>query len=568
MIARAQSIIEQMNQPKRVVSVSPSASLKDLLGMYRDSSEDIVLVDEISVISEPHLELLTDYPRASSAALVGKQEDNLNILTKGGKVVSAQSASHSCTRVNKTFAGAIRLSKAHAADIEPALENAIQADATGNALDLLLVAMVRANIRVDVAEIKEAPFARTIDTRSREAIKQEIAGINISRLRLKMANRAADGLFSVLVLRRLSKPLTWLAVKIGATPNQVTMASFAIGLVAAFLFAQGDTGSLVAGAFLLQLSIVVDCVDGELARYTRTFSELGAWLDAITDRVKEYVVFLGLAYGAFVQTGMNLWLMAALLMILQTFRHLSDYNFSQVSKARASEAKPIVVDFLAQWDGIEPNSPIDEGIEPERSDLAKRIRYWLGKMVVFPIGERWLLISATAAIGGAIFTFTVMPIFAFISMFWVYRVRIGKTLEMAKTKIKSRVIKRQLDLGVETNPILTRFDWIEPSLLRGLELLTITAVLVVSENLWVSGFVVLLSIAYSHYDNLYRAMQNESKPRWLGLLGLSAPGRVILISAAAFGGMSIAVVAAYFAVVFLGVSSVQWIFAHRAKVSD
>lgn len=556
-----------MKQSTKVVHVSPSASLKELLQLFRDSNEDIVLVDEISVIAEPHLELLSDYPRVASCALIGKHDDNLNILVRGGRVVSAKSASHVCTRVNNTFAGAIRLSKAHANEIEPVIENAIRADAAGSAMDLLLVALVRANIRVDVAEIKGAPFARTIDLKTRDSVKKELSGINISRLRLKMANRAIDGLFSELVLRRLSKPLTWLAVKLGATPNQVTIVSFGIGLLAAYFFAQGDTLSLVIGALLLQLSIVVDCVDGELARYTRSFSELGAWLDAITDRVKEYVVFLGLAYGAFVHSGLNLWLMAALLMILQTFRHLSDYNFSQVIKARTAEVEPVVVDFLDKWDGIELRNIQGEPVETKDRELLGTIRSWLRKMVVFPIGERWLLISATAAIGGALMTFTVMPIFAFISMFWVYRVRIKKTLDMAKTRIKSEVIKRQLDLGPAFAPALTRFDWIEPSLLRGLELLALTGILLVTGNLGVAGFVVLLSIAYNHYDNLYRAMQNESKPKWLGLLGLSVPGRMILITAAALLGVNISAVAIYFGVVFLGVSSVQWVFSHRAKLA-
>jgi hypothetical protein len=260
--------------------------------------------------------------------------------------------------------------------------------------------------------------------------------------------------------------------------------------------------------------------------------------------------------------------MAALLMILQTFRHLSDYNFTQVSKARASEVQPLVVDFLAKWDGIELKNDPDESAEPERNETLRRVRYWLGKMLVFPIGERWLLISATAAIGGAMFTFTVMPLFAFISMFWVYRVRIRKTLDMAKTKIQSRVIERQLDLGFERTPVLTRFDWIEPSLLRGLELLVMTFVLLATQNLGVAGFVVLLSIAYHHYDNLYRAMQNESKPKWLGILGLSVSGRLMLVSAFALAGFSMSLLAIYFAVVFLGVSSAQWVISHRTKLSS
>ena len=64
------------------------------------------------------------------------------------------------------------------------------------------------------------------------------------------------------------------------------------------LFATGERVGLVAGALLLQLSLVVDCVDGEVARYTRAFSSLGAWLDASTDRVKEYACYAGLAFGA------------------------------------------------------------------------------------------------------------------------------------------------------------------------------------------------------------------------------------------------------------------------------
>ena len=50
---------------------------------------------------------------------------------------------------------------------------------------------------------------------------------------------------------------------------------------------------MVAGAVLLQLAFTFDCVDGQLARYTRQFSKLGAWLDSIFDRTKEYVVFAG-----------------------------------------------------------------------------------------------------------------------------------------------------------------------------------------------------------------------------------------------------------------------------------
>jgi phosphatidylglycerophosphate synthase len=560
-----------MSTSKTIVKVTSTNTLADLLKHFADAKDDIVFLDETSVITEPHLELLTDFPRSASAALVAKETDFADTLVRATQVVSASSAGHKPTEANRVFTGAIRLSKKQAPEITAALEAAIARNAKGHALDLLLVALVRATVRVDAVELEAAPFARSQDETVRAETTKTLDKIKIPMLRLKLANRANDGFFSVFFLRRVSKLLTWAAVKVGATPNQVTIASFAIGLYAAFLFAQGDTWSLVGGAILLQVSIIVDCVDGEIARYTRKFSELGAWLDAITDRVKEYAVFLGLAYGAFIHNGQNLWVPAAVLMAIQTFRHLSDYNFSQVVKARAAEEIPVPVDFMADWDGV--TSQMEElNSNDEHAFTKKRIRYWLGKIVIFPIGERWLAISFTAAVGGALFTFTVLPVLAAISMFWVYRVRISKTLAMAKSRIQSAVIARQLDLGIHIKPFLTRFDWLEPSLLRALELGVLIALLAFTGNLsgelGIASFVILFSIAFHHYDNLYRSMQNEEKPKWLSILGLSIPGRIVVLVAATLLGLNLVVFAVYFSVLFLLVSSFQWVLSRRLHATS
>ena len=560
-----------MSTSKPIVKVTSTNTLADLLKFFVDANDDIVLLDENSIITEPHLELLTDFPRSASAALVGSQLGFADTLVRATQVVSASSASHKPTEANRIFTGAIRLSKRQAPEITKALEEAIARNGKGHALDLLLVALVRANVRVDAAELVAAPFARSTDATIRSNNTKALSKIKIPMLRLKLANRANDGFFSVFFLRRVSKLLTWAAVKIGATPNQVTIASFAIGLYAAFLFAQGDTWSLIGWAILLQVSIIVDCVDGEIARYTRKFSELGAWLDAITDRVKEYAVFLGLAYGAYVHNGQNLWVLAAVLMAIQTFRHLSDYNFSQVIKARTAEEIPVPVDFMAEWDGI--TAQIEElDSDDEHAFTKKRIRYWLGKIIVFPIGERWLAISFTAAVGGAMFTFTMLPILALISMLWVYKVRIAKTLAMAKTRIQSRIIARQLDLGITGKTFLTRFDWLEPSLFRALELGALITLFALTGNLegnlGIASFIVLFSIAFHHYDNLYRSMQSEEKPKWLSILGLSLPGRIILLVAATFLGLDLTVFAVYFSVLFLVASSIQWVISRSLKAKS
>ena len=556
-----------MSDSKIIIRVNASTTFDEILKSFNDSSGDVVFVDENAVLTEPHLELLTDFPRSATAALVGKSVDFADTLIRASKIISASSATHKTTEANRVFTGAIRFSKKQQPEINSALEGAIASTAKGHPLDLALVALVRANLTVDAVELVDAPFSRSQDAAVKAQTSEAIAKIKIPMLRLKLANRANDGFFSVFVLRKVSKLLTWAAVKIGATPNQVTMASFAIGLYAAFLFSQGDFWSVLLGAVLLQVSIIVDCVDGELARYTRKFSELGAWLDAITDRVKEYAVFLGLAYGAYVHHNQNLWLLAALLMTIQTFRHLSDYNFSQVVKARNAETIPKPVDFMAEWDGV--TAQIEQTDPDEEPSLIKRrIRYWLGKIIIFPIGERWLAISFTAAVGGALFTFTVLPLLALFSMFWVYRMRVAKSLAMNSTRIQSRVITRQLDLGFNTQSFLTRFDWLEPSLLRALELGALIALFAFTGNLegtlGIASFVILFSIAFNHYDNLYRSMQGEQKPAWLSVLGLGVIGRVVLVSAATLLGIELTPFALYFVALFLFVSSFQWVWSHQA----
>jgi uncharacterized protein (DUF433 family) len=238
---------------------------------------------------------------------------------------------------------------------------------------------------------------------------------------------------------------------------------------------------------------------------------------------------------------------------------------SQVVKARSAEEIPVPVDFMADWDGVTAQRA-EVDADDEHAYTKRRIRYWLGKIVIFPIGERWLAITVTAAVGGALFTFTALPLLALFSMVWVYRVRIVKTLVFAKTRIQSTVIARQLDLGFSAKPFLTRFDWLEPSLIRALELGALIALFALtgkfSSESAVAAFVILFSIAFHHYDNLYRSMQGEQKPKWLGWLGLSVPGRVLLLVVVALTGFGLEIAAGYFLALFLVVSSIQWVL-HR-----
>lgn len=99
--------------------------------------------------------------------------------------------------------------------------------------------------------------------------------------------------------RRLSRPVTRLAVRWRLAPNHVTVASLLVGLAAAWCFWGATAGRALAGLALYAAAVVLDHVDGEVARLTFTESAFGRRLDVVVDTVIH--VLLVLALGATAQ---------------------------------------------------------------------------------------------------------------------------------------------------------------------------------------------------------------------------------------------------------------------------
>ena len=534
----------------RTLIVNKSTKISEIIEIFSASNTDLLLVDENAIVTKPHLELLTDYPRGTTTALVAPLFHG-DVRVTGDRVAGASSKFHKAEGGNHTFVGILRLSQNQRSAIIATLTEVKNSETYGEAIDLVLVALVRAAVFVAPASLTAAPYIRSTDEAAKVKVQEEINGLNIARLRLKMANRANDGFFSVFVLRKFSKLFTWAAVRLKMTPNQVTLISFAIGLLSAYEFSVGTFWTIFTGAILLQLSIIVDCVDGELARYTRQFSTLGAWLDAITDRIKEYLVFFALAYGA-AKNGRDLWIPAMFMMVFQTFRHLSDYNFARINKVRSTNLP--VIDFNQASDGFVPVDKVKKS----------RLEYWAKKAIQFPIGERWLVISAASIIGGAGFTFTIMPILALISILAIFRARILKSRTWPKMRVNMNLIDDQLDFFKNENST-NRFDWLEPSILRALEGAFFIWAVAVTDLSRPAAFLLLFAILYGHYDNLYRALQGEHKPKWLGIAGGFILGRIALLGIFLSLGWSIVPLVWYFSLLFFVISSIQWVAGHKVR---
>ena len=89
-----------------------------------------------------------------------------------------------------------------------------------------------------------------------------------------------------LLTPRLSVHVTrWLLAHTRITPDQVTVLSGVIGLAAAMAFVSTDPRVVGLGLVAYHLHVLLDYVDGEIARCREQTSVAGAYLDLMTDRV-------------------------------------------------------------------------------------------------------------------------------------------------------------------------------------------------------------------------------------------------------------------------------------------
>ncbi len=523
------------------------------------------------------------------------------------RVVDVVTEQHGCSGANDVGVEFLRLAEADrqlaASALRTAVAEAPQEVLPDQCFHWLLIILVRAGILIRAEPIDPWPW-------SVEGSVPDISPSDAARIELFRANRANDGVYSVAVLRRLSKPLTRLAAARGWSPNAITIVSLIVGLAAALSFAVGERWALVLGAVLMQVSLVIDCSDGEVARLTRRYSTVGAWLDASTDRIKEYVAYAGLAAGAWA-AGNNIWWLAGATMTLQTARHLSDYNFFrvQVERETANVARPLsdTGNVGGQYRGV-----IERVTGLNRSPLVRKIK----KMIFLPIGERWLIISLTAAFLNPWWTFGVLLVLGTVSACYALAGRILRTRSWSRTPAGAELVEPQLDSGPITlllgrfpggawaGPLFVlslvawltgllllpaalsaaalifvavllpsssgklvsfRFNWLLPSILAVVELvgwLAVTAALDPQLAPW--GFAVAGVVAFHRYDLLYRALARLPAPQWVRMMCGGTDGRLALLALLVFAGMAtfataLPLIFAFLTVTAVGVASIQWV---------
>jgi phosphatidylglycerophosphate synthase len=99
-------------------------------------------------------------------------------------------------------------------------------------------------------------------------------------------------------MRRLSPYGTWIFARLGWAPNTVTALMIVAGVAAGLVVAAGGLVPAVASALLVQVYLLLDCSDGELARWSSRTTVSGIYLDRVGHYLAEAALLAGLGVRA------------------------------------------------------------------------------------------------------------------------------------------------------------------------------------------------------------------------------------------------------------------------------
>ncbi|MEU9478184.1 DUF5941 domain-containing protein [Streptomyces sp. NPDC048191] len=478
--------------------------------------------------------------------------------------------------------------------------------------DRIVTALGSDGCEVHRPELGSLVAAVPADPQARNEARQSVAAVDDEAVRLKSAVKSRDGFFTTFFISPYSRYIARWCARRGLTPNQVTTASLLTALIAAGCAATGTRGGFVAAGVLLIASFVLDCTDGQLARYALKYSTLGAWLDATFDRAKEYAYYAGLALGAARGGHDDVWALALGAMVLQTCRHVVDFSFNEANHDATANTSPTAA----------------------LSDKLDSVGWtvWVRRMIVLPIGERWALIAVlTAATTPRITFYVLLAGCAFAATYTTAgRVLRSVTRKATRTDRAAQALADLADNGplaslvaratrarLGTPPVVALagtavlavslfsgvtwapvagavvyastagqalrgplkgpLDWLVPPLFRAAEYGT---VLVLASKAGVNGalpaaFGLVAAVAYHHYDTVYRIRGNAgAPPAWLVRSIGGHEGRTLLVTvlAAALTAsqftVALTVLAVAVALVVLVESIRFWVSAGAPAVHD
>lgn len=131
-----------------------------------------------------------------------------------------------------------------------------------------------------------------------------------------------DETLTLYILRPIAFIFVKMLYKTNVTPNQVSLMSIVVGLVSGYFFSKGTPTSFIIGGSLYFFCLVLDCVDGMIARLKKSGTAVGRIIDGFADYIVGVAAYIGLGIGFDRMGGLDLPLGHWTLLIIAAVSHI------------------------------------------------------------------------------------------------------------------------------------------------------------------------------------------------------------------------------------------------------
>lgn len=119
------------------------------------------------------------------------------------------------------------------------------------------------------------------------------------RKSLPAEKNSKSSLWVKLIIRKLSFIFTFIFINLGFSAKQVSLLSVVIAIVGSILLGINSFRCMIIGMILVNFWLVLDCVDGNIARCKGSSSLLGSFIDAISGYTILAFVYLGIGIASY-----------------------------------------------------------------------------------------------------------------------------------------------------------------------------------------------------------------------------------------------------------------------------
>lgn len=111
-----------------------------------------------------------------------------------------------------------------------------------------------------------------------------------------------DTFFGTYFYRKLSTYFTFFIARTTLTPNQVSILSLVFALTGSLFFVFPSVSNYLIGNILLQIGMILDYSDGQIARLKKLGTKRGAWFDVILGMIQNNIFVFCLTAGLYLTT--------------------------------------------------------------------------------------------------------------------------------------------------------------------------------------------------------------------------------------------------------------------------